>query len=75
MIALHKVNAGQKAVVADIKGNTRFLSRITSIGLTLGCEIEMLHNERKLPLLFYGRDTVVALNREESRNVLVEVIA
>jgi ferrous iron transport protein A len=75
VIALHKVNAGQKAVVADIKGNTRFLSRITSIGLTLGCEIEMLHNERKLPLLFYGRDTVVALNREESRNVLVEVIA
>jgi ferrous iron transport protein A len=75
MITLNKVNAGQKAVVADIKGDTRFLSRVTSIGVTLGCEVEILYNERKFPLLFYGRDTVVALNREDSRKVFVEVAA
>ena len=74
MIALNEVNAGQKVVVSDVKGDKRFLSRITSIGLTIGCELEVLHNERKFPLLFYGRDTVVALNREESKKVLVEVI-
>lgn len=34
----------------------------------------MLHNEREFPLLFYGRRTVVALNREESENVFMEVI-
>lgn len=75
MIALNEVNTGQKVVVTDIEGDQRFLSRITSIGLTIGCEIEMLHNERKLPLLFYGRDTVVALNRKESKNIFVEEIA
>ncbi|NMA17192.1 MAG: ferrous iron transport protein A, partial [Clostridiaceae bacterium] len=54
MIALNEVNAGQKVVVSDVKGDKRFLSRITSIGLTIGCELEVLHNERKFPLLFYG---------------------
>jgi ferrous iron transport protein A len=74
MIALNEVNAGQKVVVSDVKGDQRFLSRITSIGLTVGCTLEILYNEKKFPILFYGRDTVVALNREESKNVLVEVI-
>lgn len=74
MIALNEVNAGQRVVVSNVKGDKRFLSRITSIGLTIGCELEVLHNERKFPLLFYGRDTVVALNREECKNVFVEVI-
>ncbi len=75
MVKLNEVNTGQKAVVADVCGDSRFLSRIVSIGLTPGCKIEMLHNERKLPLLFYGRDTVIALNREESKDIAVEVVA
>lgn len=74
MLTLNEVNAGQKAKIADIKGDSRFLSRITSIGLTLGCEIKMLHNEKRFPLLLYSRDTVVALNRDESNDVLVEDI-
>ena len=75
MVKLNEVSAGQKAVVADVCGDSRFLSRIVSIGLTPGCKIEMLHNEGKLPLLFYGRDTVIALNREESKDIAVEVVA
>ena len=74
MITLNEVNAGQKAIIADIKGDSRFLSRITSIGLTLGCEIKMLHNEKKFPLLLYSRDTMIALNRDESNDILVEDI-
>jgi len=75
VVKLNEVSAGQKAVVADVCGDSRFLSRIVSIGLTPGCKIEMLHNEGKLPLLFYGRDTVIALNREESKEIAVEVVA
>ncbi len=74
MLTLNKVNAGQKVVIVEIRGNSRFLSRITSIGLTLGCEIEMLHNEKKFPLLLYSRDTMIALNKEESSDILVEDI-
>jgi ferrous iron transport protein A len=75
MLKLHELKAEQKALVAQIQGDTRFLSRITSIGLSLGCEIKMLHNKPQLPLLFYGRDTVIALNRQDSNNIFVEVIA
>jgi ferrous iron transport protein A len=75
VVKLNEVNTGQKAVVADVCGDSRFLSRIVSIGLTPGCKVEMLHNEGKLPLLFYGRDTVIALNREESKEIAVEVVA
>ena len=74
MHKLHEVKRS-KGGCKNIKGDARFLSRITSIGLSLGCEIQMLHNKGKLPLLFYGRDTVIALNREDSKGVLVEVIA
>ena len=52
----------------------RYLSRITSIGLNIGCEIEMLQNDKKRPLLIYGRDTMIALNRKESERVSVEVM-
>ena len=75
MVKLNEINTGQRAVISNIEGDARFLSRITSIGLTPGCEIEMLYNETKLPLLLYGRDTVIALNREEGKDILVEVVA
>lgn len=75
MRTLNEVEAGKKAVIANIKGDSRFLSRVTSIGLTLGCEIDMLYNEKKFPLLLYGRDTVIALNRDESQNIFVKVRA
>ncbi|NMA06915.1 MAG: ferrous iron transport protein A, partial [Ruminococcaceae bacterium] len=39
MIELSKIKAGQKVVVSEVKGDNRFLSRITSIGLTIGSEI------------------------------------
>lgn len=73
MKRLNEVKSGQRATIADVRGDMRFLSRITSVGLTIGCKIEMLRNEKKLPLLLYGRDSVIALNREESGNILVEV--
>lgn len=75
MKKLIELAAGENAVIANITGDTRFLSRVTSIGLTLGCKIQVLRNEKKLPLLLYGRDSMIALNREESANILVEVSA
>ncbi len=75
MITLNEINAGQKAVIKEIKGSPRFLSRVTSIGLTLGSEIEMLYNEKKFPLLLFSRDTVIALNQRESQDIVVEDVA
>ena len=74
MQRLHELKAGQSGNIADVKGDTRFLSRITSVGLTLGCRVEMLRNDKKYPLLLFSRDSVIALNRVESSNIMVEVM-
>ncbi len=75
MVKLNEIAAGQRVVISDIGGDARFLSRITSIGLVRGGEVEMLYNEKSLPLLLYSRDTVIALNRYEGKNIYVEVVA
>ncbi|SKA65621.1 ferrous iron transport protein A [Eubacterium uniforme] len=70
---LTQLMTGQSAMIVKIDGDRRYLSRITSIGLNVGCKIEMLQNVKKKPLLIYGRDTMIALNRKESENIHVEV--
>lgn len=74
MQKLTELKNGQKAKIMALDGDRRYLSRITSIGLNIGCEIEMLQNDKKRPLLIYGRDTMIALNRKESERVSVEVM-
>lgn len=70
---LTEVKNGERAQIIRIDGDRRYLSRITSIGLNVGCRVEMLQNVKKKPLLIYGRDTMIALNREESERIQVEV--
>jgi len=66
--------AGQRVRIATIEGDSRFMGRITAIGLTIGCEVEIIENQKPLPILIYERDTMVALNRKDSEKVIVEDI-
>ena len=59
-------------VIARVNGDNRFVSRITSIGLTPGCKVTVIKNEKRRPLLVYSRDTMIALNRSECENILVQ---
>ncbi|MCM1578560.1 MAG: ferrous iron transport protein A [Ruminococcus sp.] len=72
---LTEMGDGEKAVISAVTGDRRYLSRITSIGLNVGCKIEMLQNVTGRPLLVYGRDTMIALSRSESERISVEVTA
>lgn len=74
MQKLTELKEGQKARITGIEGDRRYLSRITSIGLNVGCLLEMLQNTAKHPILVYGRDTMIALNRLESERICVEVV-
>ncbi len=64
--------AGKEAVIVQIDGDTRFLSRITSIGLTPGCKVKIIKNDKNRPLLVYSRDTMIALNKKECQNIKVD---
>ncbi|MCR5802732.1 MAG: ferrous iron transport protein A [Clostridia bacterium] len=72
MKSLNKMTPDQEGVVASIDGDTRFLSRITSIGLTPGCKVKVIKNDRSRPVLVFLRDTLVALNSKECERIMVE---
>lgn len=69
---LTELKKDDRGIITRINGDNRFVSRITSIGLTPGCKVTVIKNEKKRPLLVYSRDTMIALNRNECADIEVE---
>ena len=69
---LQDAKPGYSGIITAINGDTRFLSRITSIGLTVGCKIEIMRNEKKQPVLLLGRDSLIAVNRKDCDRIEVK---
>lgn len=69
---LYEAKPGYTGTIASIDGDTRFLSRITSIGLTEGCKIEIMQNEKNQPVLLLGRDSLIAVNRKDCERIEVK---
>ncbi|MCR4715704.1 MAG: ferrous iron transport protein A [Lachnospiraceae bacterium] len=68
---LAELNENKEAVVSALSGDNRFISRITSIGLTPGCKLSVVKNDKNRPILVYSRDTMIALNRKECEGIEV----
>lgn len=68
---LGDLKENSEAVVSGISGDPRFVGRITSIGLTPGCHISIVKNDRNRPILLYSRDTMIAVNRKECEGIEV----
>ena len=66
---LSEMHAGQEGMVSTLKGDERFLNRITSIGLNEGVGFRIIKNDRKMPVLIFVRDTLLALNRRDSEKI------
>ena len=75
MKKLSELTKDESGVIASINGDARFVSRITSIGLTSGCRISIIKNEKRRPILVYSRDTMIALNRTECDGIEVKEAA
>ena len=73
MSKLTEMKKGTEGTVLSVSGDVRFVSRITSIGLTPGCHVSMVKNEKNQPILIYSRDTMIALNRKDCANIEMEV--
>ena len=52
-MSLNEIKADREAVVSAINGDSRFLSRITSIGITPGCKLEVIRNDKNRPMLAF----------------------
>lgn len=74
-MSLNELGKDRQAIVEKLTGDERFVSRITSIGLTPGCSIKVLRNDKNRPMLIYSRDTMIALNRNECKGIEVTEVA
>ncbi len=68
---LSETKENTEVVISGITGDTRFISRITSIGLTPGCHVQIIKNDKNRPVLLYSRDTMIAVNRMECAGIAV----
>lgn len=74
MNTLNIQKTGTCCRVIGLQGDNHFISRIIAIGLTPGCEVEILRNMKRQPLLLFARDSMIALSRKESENVLIKAL-
>ena len=72
---LGEIGENKSAVVASLNGDSRFIGRITSIGLTPGCKLTVVKNDKNRPILVYSRDTMISLNRKECEGIEVTEVA
>lgn len=72
---LAEMKSGQRGRVQNLRGQERFLGRITSIGITVGCPLVVLQNSKKRPILISARDSAIALDRADCELIDVEVVA
>lgn len=70
-IFLEQLASGTRAVVSELRGGRGFASRLAGMGISVGCQIEVLQNPAHGPLLVLVRDTRIALGRGEASKILV----
>ena len=68
---LSEMQKGTGGTVKSLCVDERFLKRITSIGLTEGAVFQVVKNDKKMPVLVYVRETLLALNRRDCEKIEV----
>lgn len=74
MKRLSEMRPGETGVVSSVNGDNRYVGRITSIGITPGCRVRIIKNDKNRPIIVFSRDTMIALNSNESKNIEVEEV-
>lgn len=69
---LSELKTGGTGTVTRVAGDARFVSRVTSIGITEGCPIEVVQNVKKRPILLFERDSLMAIDRKDCDLIYVE---
>ena len=63
-MCLSELGRDSEAIVKNLSGDQRFISRITSIGLTPGCSLRVIRNDKNRPMLsaiFFGPGAVLVI--------------
>ena len=71
---LTEMKPNQNGLIQKISGDAHFLNRITAIGVTEGTEFQTVRNDKKMPVLVYLRETLIAINRADAERIEVESV-
>lgn len=69
---LAETKKGFEGQVTAVSGNHHVLSQLIGIGIVEGSRIRVIQNEKKQPVLFYCRDSVIALGKKDCEGIEVE---
>ena len=65
---------GESCLIKSIQGDNRFISRVSSMGLTNGSEIQVVQNGFGMPMLLYSHDTLIAISKKEAKKIMARKI-
>ena len=71
---LTDTKADQHGVIRRISGDAHFMNRVTAIGITEGAEFQTVRNDKRMPVLVYLRETLIAVNRADAERIEVEIV-
>ncbi len=71
---LTETKPDMRGIIGKISGDAHFANRITSIGLTEGTAFQTVRNDRKMPVLIYLRETLIAINRTDAERIEVKIL-
>jgi ferrous iron transport protein A len=70
-ILLTELATDEEGAVVELRGGSRFLARLATLGFTPGARLTMIQNFGHGPLIVSVRDTRIALGRGEANKVIV----
>ena len=71
---LTETKADQRGMIRRIGGDAHFMNRVTAIGITEGTEFQTVRNDKKMPVLVYLRETLIAVSRADAERIEVETV-
>ena len=71
---LTDTKADQHGEIRRIGGDAHFMNRVTAIGITEGTAFQTVRNDKKMPVLVYLRETLIAVNRADAERIEVETV-
>ncbi|MGD9159256.1 MAG: FeoA family protein [Desulfobacteraceae bacterium] len=71
MKSLTKLKQDGSGDIKTITGDSRFISRITSIGQSVGSSVRVMRNGFGMPMLLYAHDTLIAVSKKEAKKIFI----
>lgn len=72
---LNEMKAGTRGRVLAVTGNAAFQRRITAVGITPGSSFEVIRCDKHSPMLIYVRNTMLAVNIDDCKQIETEVLS